>query len=88
MFEQDPKYAIRPTLRHWQGSVITTNPRSFVGEEERMEALEDDRQEFGVPSMVCRDTYRSIVATSCGFVTTATAMLLVQELKDDGVSLT
>ena len=39
----------RPAIRHWQGRVRATIARSFVGEEERLEALEEDRQGLGVP---------------------------------------
>src|SRR5271157_524824 len=39
----------RPTIRHWQGRVRATIARSFAGEEERAEALEEDRQGLGVP---------------------------------------
>jgi uncharacterized membrane protein len=45
----------RPALRHWQGRVSDTIARSFVGEEDRMEALEEDRQGLGVP----RQNYRN-----------------------------
>ena len=45
----------RPTLRHWQGRVSGTIARSFVDEEERMEALEEDRQGLGVPRQGFRD---------------------------------
>jgi uncharacterized membrane protein len=41
--------ARRPTIRHWQTRVRATIARSFAGEEERMEALEEDRQGLGVP---------------------------------------
>ena len=46
--------ARRPALRHWQGRVRATIVRSFVGEEERMEALEEDRQGLGVPHQASR----------------------------------
>ncbi len=36
-------------LRHWQGRVSAIIARSFIGEEERMEAMEEDRQGLGVP---------------------------------------
>ena len=39
----------RPALRHWQGRVRATIARAFTGEEERLEALEEDRQGLGVP---------------------------------------
>jgi uncharacterized membrane protein len=39
----------RPDLLRWQARVSATIARSFVGEEERMEAMKEDRQGLGVP---------------------------------------
>jgi len=39
----------RPALRHWQGRVSATIARSFTGEEEKMEAMQEDRQGLGIP---------------------------------------
>ncbi|HVO64235.1 MAG TPA: hypothetical protein VMT53_25165, partial [Terriglobales bacterium] len=41
--------ARRPVLRSWQERVNSTIARSFAGEEERAEALTEDRQGLGVP---------------------------------------
>ena len=39
----------RAALRHWQARVRGTITRTFPVEEERAEALEEDRQGLGVP---------------------------------------
>jgi len=39
----------RPALRRWQGRVSATIARSFTGEDEKMEAMQEDRQGLGVP---------------------------------------
>jgi len=41
--------ARRPVLHDWQGRVKSTIARSFADEEERTEALKEDRQGLGVP---------------------------------------
>ena len=40
----------RPALRHWQERVVAAIARSFTGAEEKMEALEEDRQGLGISS--------------------------------------
>jgi uncharacterized membrane protein len=39
----------RPTLKHWDSRLKVTIARSFADGEERLEALEEDRQGLGVP---------------------------------------
>jgi uncharacterized membrane protein len=39
----------RPTLRHWDSRLKALIARSFADSEERLEALEEDRQGLGVP---------------------------------------
>ena len=39
----------RAALMHWQARVRATITRTFAGEEERVEAMEEDRQGLGVP---------------------------------------
>jgi uncharacterized membrane protein len=46
----------RPAIRHWQGRMRATIARSFVAEEERLEALEEDRQGRGVPRQSLQST--------------------------------
>ena len=41
----------RRVLRHWQGRVRSTITRTFVNEEEKAEALQEDRQGIGVPHL-------------------------------------
>ena len=45
----------RPALCRWQGRVRATIARSFVGDEERAEAMEEDRQGLGVPRQGLRE---------------------------------
>ena len=39
----------RPTVKHWDSRLKVTIARSFADSEERLEALEEDRQGLGVP---------------------------------------
>jgi len=41
----------RRVLQHWQGRVRSTITRTFVNEEEKAEALQEDRQGLGVPHL-------------------------------------
>jgi hypothetical protein len=44
----------RPVIRYWQERVKIAIARSFVGDEERTEAMEEDRQGLGVPASAFR----------------------------------